>query len=390
MKKGFCCLLLGFVLSACTGTQEVGVARLIVIASGGEEPKLSLVQDVFFSDRNATNRFQFLKTLSLPANPISYDIVDRLGERKTLVLISQNDTDTFLSLVNLSAINPAAPSAFDFVSFKTLALSGLVAEGESRPFKPIKLQVSKTGRYVAISHSLELSNAIDVLDLEASGGPRLLERFSDRILSQNLFLDQAEASAQLFFFVEQASGAVLTYFNLPNLNPNTTAFTLPDSRVKPPLDLQTLNRQLVALQRDSFTPIANPTATPSAGSSLATLPDALRFIPTNSADMAAVVLLSASELGAHRNSSSELQKTAFSAIDGSIEPFGGFAYFITNGTSPIRLFDVQTFMGNPDTELSRLVQSYAIGNPADDSTPIAINDAVFITWAIAKPSLVTP
>ncbi len=389
MKKLLILVALLFSLSACTGTKEIGVPRLIIIGSGGDEPKLSLVQDVFFSDSAATSRFQFLKTLALPAPPLSYDVVDRTLERPTLVIVSQNDTDTFLSFVNLSGINPESPAEFKLKS-ANLALSSLLAKGETRPFAPVKLQVSKNGRYIALSSELGTTNALDIIDLEASGGPKLLSRFSDRILPGSLYLEQAESSSRLFFFIEQASGSVLSYFSLPSLSLNSTSFTLPNSRSDAPLDLQSISGQLLALQAKSFTSIVSPTGTPSADITTATVTDALRFIPTNSADLATVLVLTADELGAHRSLTGTLESTSFTAKDGSIEPLGGFAYFITDGSSPLKLFDVQTFQNNLDADLNRLIQSYSISNPADETAPITVTDSVFITWAISEPPLILP
>ncbi|MCA9837932.1 MAG: hypothetical protein KC422_13525 [Trueperaceae bacterium] len=389
MKRILSFIFLAIIATACTGTKEVGVPRLIVVGSGGETSQLTLIQDVFFSDSTATNRFQFLKTLDLPAPPIASDVVDRELERSTLVIVSQNDTDTYLSFVNLAGINPEAPSEFK-LSSSNLALSSLLAEGEVRPFAPVKLQVSKNGRYVALSNELATTSAIDIIDLRASGGPALLERFSDRILTSNFYLEQQESSSQLFFFIEQASGAVLSYFNLPSLSLNRTGFTLPNSRSDAPLDLQSINNQLLALQNDSFTPINSPTGTPTAGTPVSTLSDALFFIPTNADTLATILVLSSDELGAHRNLNSAVESTAFTATNGSIEPLGGFAYFVTDGASPIKLFDVQTYQNNPDTEVSRLVQSYTVANPADETTPISLTDTVFITWAISEPPLALP
>lgn len=388
MKKLFGLALILLSLSACTGTKEVGVPRLLIIGSGGDEPKLSLIQDVFFSDSTASSRFQFLKSLALPAAPIAYDVVDRALERPTLIVISQNDTDTFLSFVNLAGINPDAPDAFRLSS--NLALSSLLAEDEDRPFAPVKLQVSKNGRYLAISNELDTINALDIIDLEASTGPSLLRRFSDRILAKSLFLEQAESSSRLFFFIEQASGAVLSYFNLPSLSLNNSSFTLPNSRSDAPIDLQGFGNQLVSLQSNSFTPINTPTGSPSAGTTLSTVEDALRFIPGNSSNGTAVLILTEDELGAHRSLTSELQRTSFSAKDGSIEPVGGFAYFISDGSSPLKLFDVQTFQNNLDADINRLIQNYSITDPNNETTPLSLSDTVFISWAISEPPLILP
>ncbi len=386
MKCFFIALCL--LLSACTGTQEVGVARLIVMASGGDTNSLSLAQDQFFSDRNAINRFEFLKELSLPASPIAYDVSDRNANRDTLVIVSQNESDTFLSFVQLNNINPEAPDAFSF-SRDTLSLASLLAEGDSRVFAPVRLQVSQSARYVAITNELGTQNAIDVIDLEATGGPELLERFSDRIVTTNLYLDQREQNNRLFFFTEEASGAVLKYFNLPNLNAISTEFTLPNSQSNLPRDLSLINGQLVALQETSFTVISDPLGEPTAGAAVNTVSTALRITPSNSETLPNLLILSATELGAHRSSTSEAETLPLSVLAGTIEPLGGFAYFLSNGSNPIRLFDVQTFNGNNDTTVDRLVQSYAVIDPTTEEA-ITIEDAVFVTWAISNPPAMLP
>jgi len=386
MKCFFIALCL--LLNACTGTQEVGVARLIVMASGGDTNSLRLAQDQFFSDRSAANRFEFLKELNLPASPIAYDLSDRNGTRETLVIVSQNETDTFLSFVQLNDINPEAPDAFSF-SRDSLSLASLLAEDDSRVFAPVRLQVSQSGRYLAMTNELGTQNAIDVIDLEATGGPELLERFSDRIVTSNLYLDQREQSNRLFFFTEEASGAVLKYFNLPNLNAISTEFTLPNSQSNLPKDLSLINGQLIALQENSFTIISDPLGEPSAEAAISTVSTALSITPSNSETLPNLLILSATELGAHRSSMSELETVSLSVLAGTIEPLGGFAYFLSNGSNPIRLFDVQTFNGNNDTAVDRLVQSYPIIDSVSEEA-INIENAVFITWAISNPPAVLP
>ena len=382
------------ILNACTGTQEIGVPRLVILATGGDSNTLTLTQDVFFSDRNESKRFQFLKDLTLPASPIAYDVIDRNAQRETLITISQNDTenaDTFINLINLANINPDAPDNFDFINQQSINLSSLVNDTETRTFAPTRLQVSQDGRYIAFSNTFTTqNNAIDIIDLEATNGPELLERFTGRILSNTLVLDQNNTSNRLFFFSQEASGAVLNYFNLPNLTPISTNFTLPNSTTDLPLDMQLITDQLVTLQSNSFTPISNPTGTPTAGETITTLSNATQLTPTNANFISNVLNLSNNEFGAHRTITSELSSTSLSAINGSIEPSGGFAYYLANGSNPIRLFDLQTFNGNTETEAQNQLRSYPIYQSLDNNDTLNITDAAFITWAISKPPAALP
>jgi hypothetical protein len=153
--------------------------------------------------------------------------------------------------------------------------------------------------------------------------------------------------------------------------------------------LSLINGQLIALQENSFTAINDPLGEPTAEVAISTLSTALSITPSNSETLPDLLILSATELGAHRSSLSELETVSLSVLAGTIEPLGGFAYFLTNGSNPIRLFDVQTFNGNNDTAVDRLVQSYPIIDSVSEEA-INIEDAVFITWAISNPPAVLP
>ena len=155
-----------FFLVACTGTQEIGVPRLLILGHG--ENSLTLVQDLFFADRTV-ERFQFSKELTLPGKPLAYDIVDRRGSRETLVVLSQSEADSFITFYNLEAINPDAPDAFA-ESKEAIALSSLENLGELE-LAPTQLQVDETGRYLAIMHSFDdptRNDAFDIIDTRTS------------------------------------------------------------------------------------------------------------------------------------------------------------------------------------------------------------------------------
>lgn len=386
-----CSLLMTLV--ACTGSSEAGVPTLLVVAYGATEGKLALIEDTFFGAGVDTARFVFIKELDLSGTVLDYDIVDRLGDRSTLVVLSEDASGrAALSLVNLAGIDPET-GATAFRVTRTVVLDSVVNAPE---LAPVQLEVSKTGRYVALlndfSPSDDRDGSVTVLDLQASGGPAFLDPerpLNNSVYDGVLFLNQAENPERIYFLSVQASGQQLRYATLPSLTLSEPDITVPQSTSSTgatrALGLVGDNT-LVALQDAQFTPIVlRPNL--QLGTAVSTRANAQRIVPNNSSAVESLIVINSSEVSLHRTLEAAADTQSIRLLDGSLEPFGGFIYFVQDSSAPLVTFDFQLYDRNEALGDSLSFAPATVLATAD--SPGVFKDLpnpVFVTWIKAVPA----
>jgi hypothetical protein len=357
-------------LVACTGTDEIGVSTLLVIAygDGGSADKLALVEDTFFLNLEGSRgegRFRFLPGSEQPLvepsitgvvpKVIAYDVLDRNGDRSELVVLSRDETTepdrSFISFYNLANINPDAPADFAFTDKGTIEITAL-ENPDALTFFPTRVQVSSDGRYVAILNdfaSVAATDSIDVID--TSGVPSFVKHLDDSIVSTTFYLEQSSARDRLFFLKQQASGSELAFLDLADLaERDNLEITIPESQSSSNqvVDMNQVLDQLLVLQPSQFTPIAISGSTPQLGEKITGLSSSRKLIPNNSSTLENVLTLSSSNLSVLRSVNVPedvvFDSTTINATDGSVEPAGGFVYFLaTSGDRPLTVFDIQQY-----------------------------------------------
>ena len=384
MLKKFLALVIIFsliALSACTGTKEEGTASLLFVAYQGiKKAEIALVEDKFFVDGASGQRLQFLKKLNLPATAIAYDVIDRLGDRSQLVILTGDGSRYFISFYNMK-INPNNLSDFKLIG-RDIHINSL---NDKLDFAPNKIQISKDGKYIAIMNSFKSNakdDAIDIIDVSDRTKAKLLKRLDSSIVSTALFMPQNN-QARLYYLRKSVS-AVLNYIDIPSLLNTETKIKIPDSEsieneVK---DMGQIAQDLVVLQNKQLSPINSFDSSPSLGDSISTGSSNDKLIPNNSFNLSNIIVLAKNKLTIHSDISDTSPKDMdISLIDGTVEPFGGFVYFLnSNSTRPLTIFDLQRFNGDSSSEISNNIRSFRVYSGNDTK---ALDKAVFVTWAKA-------
>lgn len=206
-------LVLALPVTACTGTTENTVPTLLVIGSVTPSgSQLELVQDVY-APGTATPRDLVRvpgSTTSLPAPPVSLDVVDRNGGRSELVVLTQAPdlTTAELHFFDLSGLDPAVaeplPSSRASVDVSAL----LAAEGIS-PLCPVEVAVGADGRRAALLDDGSCRDGVPdifVIDLETNETFAVSQEFTILdLLPDGLFVDQ---STDLLYFPAQSLNRV--------------------------------------------------------------------------------------------------------------------------------------------------------------------------------------
>ena len=437
-------LALTVLLGACTGTSESGVPTLLVVGyqtdpTNGEEGRVGLVNDTFGDEGASPDRLAFVEGSSrdLPATPIAYDITDRSNLRDTLVVLSRNNTApgnlAFLSLFNLSSVNPNDPTTFERLQERPndLALNAdnLNTTNPDLPlnlqFCPVDVQISEEGRYAALLHDGEPCNflgfqAVDIIDLDPVGSDRpvLLERFNVQVVPASFYLRQEEAGAadnRLYYLTNVPTGVQINEVTLPGESAsNPEIITTPGpgetSDVRTVESIPTDNQEvedlglvfaqddanvgdlaLVTLFDESFVPIRNfantgpnVTPAPTRGERVATTEQSRQLITDDFFQAENVYVLGQDEFAVHQNVTSEAEDTAdIVAADAVYEPNNNFIFFVSNQT--IRLFDPTQFQSDQGEITDDIEFATFRGNNLDRLT-----NPVFVTWIQAVSGLPAP
>ncbi len=381
MLKKLLALILIILLTSCTGTKEAGTATLLFVAyQGSKKAEVALFEDRFFIDGASGQRLQFLKKLNLPGPAISYDVIDRLGNRSELVILTKTNNRYFISFYNIK-VNPNNLSDFKLIG-RDIRIDSLDSKLE---FAPDKIQISKDGRYLAIMNSFDSNSkddAIDIIDISDRTKAKLLKRLDSSIISEALFMPQ-NSQARLYYLTESVS-AILNYIDIPSLKNTKTEIKIPNSQsleneIK---DMGQVAQDLIVLQDKQISPINSFEASPSLGDKINTGSNSSKLIPNNSFNLSNIIILNKNKLTIHRDITDSSPKDMnVSLIDGSVEPFGGFVYFINNNQNrPITIFDLQRFNGDSASEISNNIASFSVYNGNDRK---ALAKPVFVTWAKA-------
>jgi len=381
MFKKILILIILISLSACTGTKEEGTASLLFVAyQGPTNAEIALLEDKFFVDGASGQRLQFLKKLNLPAPAISYDVIDRLGNRAELVILTGGNNEYFISFCNIK-VSPDKPDDFK-LSSQNIQINNLAADLE---FAPNKIQVSKNGRYLAIMNSFASNSkddAIDIIDISDRTNAKLLKRLDNAIISTALFMPQNNR-ARLYYLTKSVT-AVLNYIDIPSLQNTETEIKIPNSQsieneVK---DMSQIAQDLVVLQNKQLSPIINFDSNPGLGDSISTSSSSNKLIPNNSFNLSNIIILAENKLTVHKDiRDSNPKDMNISLKDGSVEPFGGFVYFVnSNSNRPISIFDLRRFNGDSNSEISDNIRAF---NIYDGNNIKTLPEAVFVTWAKA-------
>lgn len=382
MLKKLLALILVILLAACTGTKEEGTATLLFVAyKDSTKARIALIEDRFFIDGASNRRLKFLKRLNLPAPALAYDVTDRLGDRAELVILTAENNKYFISFYNIK-VNPKNISDFKLIG-RDIHINSL---DNNLEFAPDKIQISKDGKYIAIMnsfHSNSKDDAIDIIDVSDRTKAKLLKRLDSSIVSTSLFMPQNN-QARLYYLTKSVS-AILNYIDIPSLKNTKTKIKIPNSQsieneVK---DMGQAAQDLIVLQAKQISPISNLESNPTLADKIDTGSSSLKLIPNNSFNLSNIIILNKGKLTVHRNIEDINQKDmSISLIDGSVEPFGGFVYFINkNNNRPITIFDLQRFNGDTNSDIANNISSFSVF--LNDNDRQALENSNFITWAKA-------
>lgn len=221
------------VLWGCTGTFETRPPTLLVVAfEDGSGPAVALVRDTFnVLQPGETRELVYIagSRRALPAGAVDNDVVDRTGIRPTAVFLSRDpQTDaTYLRGFTIEGIGQSDPTGFDPAQRFSHVLAnggvngdeGLLERGLEDDYCPTQVQVSETGRYLAVFEQRSACGgtefrAIYVIDLDEATDPGVdpvVERFvSPEPAAAGMFLDQDGGldrdGRETLYFVDPSAG----------------------------------------------------------------------------------------------------------------------------------------------------------------------------------------
>ena len=413
MKRIVWLLLLALLLGGCTGTQEGSVSTLLLVGYGNAEDggALALVEDLGDIERGFTFLEDSVRILNSGV-PIDYTIVDRTNTRRQLVVLSRDDTvegsPAALNFFNIGSIDPNDPAAFapapPFAApsvGEVLPISAVITSDfpGGVTFCPTAVATSTNGRFIALLNDQSVCNdvanardAVDVIDLQATGGPTLIARVDIAVVAGAFYLSQGPNDRdRLYYFINTAGGARLQYLLLDPLGPNdnllpvSTGVTL-DLRANDMIrDLGPVNllanpndADLVALLNTSFFPILGLSATPAA---VATTYNNQELILDDYREASQLLILNNDRLTVFAGEEADgnvtygedsvlLDSYVSDPVDGTIESFNQFAYIV--GEGGIAKFDV--LAADSSDNLNTLIGGASVPE---------ITNPVFITWVRA-------
>ena len=300
MKRIIPTLLLPLLLGGCTGTFEGNLTTLLLVGyvNEADQGALALVEDL----GDVNEGFDLLEesVRILPSGvPVDYTVVDRANTRRQVVVLSREDDlgedDTLdegeggpaaLNFFNIGGVDPTNPANFAAAppfAAPSLDATLLLSEVDTSEFPgtvafcPVAVQTSASGRFVALLNdqsvcddAVNARDAVDVIDLQAAGGPELIARVDIAVVAGAFYLSQG--SNRLYYFINTAAGARLQYLALEALLPVDTGVVLDlraDDEIRDlgPVDLDPdlaspSEGDFIALTDDAFFPLRGLDATP--------------------------------------------------------------------------------------------------------------------------------
>jgi len=364
-------VLLAMLLVSCTGTSEDPLEVLFVVGYGttAAEAGIAIVEDV--TAAGGSDDFVIVENSRrpLPAPPVDYDIIDRLNQRSELVVLSRVlDTTSNLANVlffNIEELSPNDPSTFQESRPRlTIDLDSLEVDADVSPapssFCPVAVQVDSEGRYIALLNDQSQCastdpDAIDVIDLEASGGARIVAHIQDPIITTAFFLEQEESRGgdqdKLYYFEEVAGEPELQRLDIPNdgdePEPISLDITIESRAGNEIVDFGGVFEDYLVLREDSFIVIPNQggaLSQPDESDAIETSNNSERAVFDDFRRTQALLVLSDNRLTVHQSLLDEDENDIFlqNAI-GVIDPLNEFGYLFTAGR--VSRFDLFTYDG---------------------------------------------
>ncbi len=424
-------LLLALLLGGCTGTFEGNVTTLLLVGyvDEADQGTLALVEDL--GDIEEGFRFLEDSVQALPNGvPIDYAIVDRTNTRRQLVVLSRDDVvpgnPGYLNFFNIGSVDPANPAAFapappfaDPTLSATLPISTVDTSefAGTVTFCPTAVDTSSDGRFVALLNDQSVCDdatnardAVDVIDLQAAGGPELVARIDIAVVASTFYLSQAPGGRdRLYYFINTAGGARLQYLVLEDLLPVDTGVTL-DLRANDtirdlgPIDLDAdlaspNDTDLITLLDNSFFPLrgleATPAPVPLAAEGRELVLDDFGVNDLDEYDTSDPILILGDDrltvfLGAETAAGAvvyageDILLSRYTSLPAGGTIFNDFAYIVGEGS--IVKFDILSYasLGVPEDGLADLDRFTGVSDVDEIINP------VFITWVRAVTFADTP
>ncbi len=413
-KLGLLASVLG-ALTACTGSFEPPSPTLLIVGYQNDGAKVALIQDDLLVN---PNRLTFLpgSVRPLPAPGVDYDIVDREGSRRALVVLSRSvgtgSATASLTTLSLTGIDPANP--VNFAQQSTVVINDFTPVPEQAPgpgqnptpvqniFCPSRVQVTQGGDYAAVLNNpslcgLQQQPFIDILDLR---GLRLLDRLPN-VSPSGLYLSQGAAQDLLYYATPEAGSLRLQRATLPRpgqvFSPGDEVESVPVIAVSTPagqndaVDLQragdSFDERLVFLFRNRLVDVTGFGIgdTAEVGDPTETPPENASVVRDDERIAEGTFILSTPEAGIFTylppqdtvDQDTEQESTRVSAVDAVLESNQDLIYFVSDATDDdppgISLFDLGAYRTG-----SSLSQPNRIAVPQ-------LSEPSFITWTQSAP-----
>jgi hypothetical protein len=341
-------------LVGCTGSIGNYPPRLLIVGLiENSTPQLALIEDTFLTSNAIPNRIRFIensrRTIAEPA--ISFDVVERNGDRSELLVLSRSSDDPYQSyfdFFNLSGIDPSSPSAFTATRTR-IDLSALVGVAG---FCPTEAGISRDGQSAIVFSDRTFCSgddfrAIYFLDLETETVVDTID--SEPIFGAGIYIDQDLGKA--YFLLDEIS----TSLYCVDLDGKNRALISDGLGLSDPIDLGQAGQTFVVLQDDSFQTIDFSTSPPTLNSPVVTPSNSSLLIESPRNLVPEILFLTGSNLLAYHDESTASGETfASTALNGIIEPELGFAYLILE--TGLQIFDLISF----DSSLNSIIKNYSI------------------------------
>lgn len=381
-------------LVACTGTFESRPPTLLVVAFADSGPAVGLVQDTFNALQPGESRsLEFVagSRRPLPAPAVAVDVVGRAADRPTAVFLLRDPTtrESVMRGFTIQGIDPTSPTEFaGDPSFEiTLANAGptggegALEIGLQDDYCPTGLQISRTGRYVAVFESRESCGGgtfraiyvVDTTRLGTGNDPVVRRLVSPEPGAAGFYVDQEGAlspnSRELLYFVVPGFGVRTYDFERDEVrsldiegSPSDAGSLTGIGRIQDALALVEPNRYF----------LTDLEATPPAAEAVASASGLTRLLTDPFGLTAQAVLLAGDRLVVHEDARAaefEQESSAPSRTDAILEPIDRFVYLLSDRA--IGVFDLLEFGAGP----LRVVSFPVPEIPA----------ASVLTWTRARP-----
>ncbi|MDZ7704307.1 MAG: hypothetical protein U5L04_07495 [Trueperaceae bacterium] len=382
--------------ASCTGTESPLTPTVLAIGFGDRigliettllESDVPVDERVFFVERTLPDDFDEL---------VAFDLTGRDNDRDRLAVLSRPSGNPNLSAVSFydtSNLDTTDPRSFqeDVDRRVLLTFAALDVDPDldivSEQFCPAALQVSRTGRYLAVLSRSGLPgcddlplDTIDIIDLVNLNNPTplLIARIDDPIITSVLYLQQRDDL--LYYFREVAGGAQLRELDLdPDGLVDRDLVTVDTTDI---VDAGPVTDTLVVLEPDAFTPILDFVANPLLGDRVETSSSSLRLVSDDFASERGVYVVGANTLTVHLNildeEEDDLQLNSRAGVSNEVyESLNRFIYFVSNNR--IDKFDALSYTGEELT--------------SRDLLPLVVNDLTnpqFATWLRVDVAPETP